>query len=227
MKLNLSKLFILIIFCLLSNSLPNLGREYYYLEINRENNPNSLKQIGTFGTIGLITNDSNTNFFNSSDLEAETSFPGTFLDRSSYNYYDFICRLWNPKNSNIIVLCSMMDNYNLSDTSNFEFFAHSFIYKDYIIEIFAQDELFFQFQQFNERIPFLYSEPQDIYLNSQKDYYELNFRYESTYPEYLALSEKAETNTFTLMNNCYAENKTLVCRVKKESMKNSLPLILH
>ena len=219
MRLNLSKLFILIIFCLLSNSLTELEANYYYLEINRENNPNILKQIGTLGTIGLVTHDSNASFFNSSDLEAETHFPGTFLERPSYNYYYFDCRLWNPKNSNIIVLCSMMDNFNLSNTSNFEFLAHYIRYKDYRIEIRTQEELFFQFQQFNEEIPFLYSEPQDVYLNNPKDYYDLIFKYERGYPVYAVLSAKEEANTFTLLNNCSRKNGNLVFHIKKESLE--------
>ena len=112
----------------------------------------------------------------------------------------------------------MAGNYNLSNTSNFEFLAH-FRYKDYIIEIRTQEELLFQFQQFNEEIPFLYSEPQDVYLNNPNDYYDLNFKYESTYPLHAFLREKEEANTFTLLNNITRKNDNLVFHIKKESLE--------
>ncbi len=98
MRLNFTTLLILIIFSLLSNSLSKLGVEVYHLEINRENNPNLIKKIGTYGTVGLVTNGSNANIFNSSDIEDLTLFKGIFKDRFTGTENNFDCRLWNPKN---------------------------------------------------------------------------------------------------------------------------------
>ena len=218
MRLNFTTLLILIIFSLLSNSLSKLGVEVYHLEINRENNPNLIKKIGTYGTVGLVTNGSNANIFNSSDIEDLTLFKGIFKDRFTGTENNFDCRLWNPKKSNLIVLCSMEDNYNLS-TSSYEFIADPFFYNGYIINITSEENLYIEFEQFYENIPFLYSEQQDIDLNTEKDFYELSFKMESIYPQMLFLSEKEEINTFAPLNNCSTEKNKLFCQVKKEILQ--------
>ena len=218
MRLNNYNLLILIVFSILSISLEKLGENSYYLGINKENNPNTIKQIGNNGTIGLITNDTLQFLFNDTDPEIETNFTGTFYDENG-DSYEFDCRLMNRlKSSNLIVLCTAKD-FLLTSGSHYKFDNATINYRDSNIYISPEEELYFQFEQFNDSIPFIYSDPQYIDLNTSQDYYELNFAIESSEPENLALTEKEEATSFTPMNNCTAIDKELRCQVKRERLE--------
>ena len=218
MRLNYSTLFILIILFILSNCSLKLGLTDCYLGITKENNPNLQKKIGSYVTIGLKTNDTSPDFFNTSDTDEGIFFRGQFIGINSYTINYFTCHLWNPKNSNLVVLCTKDEDFNLTD-SFYEFKVTPFSYKNYHIIISSEANLYFEFQKLDENIPFLYSEPQYIDLSTQKDYYELSFKMESTYPEYFSLTEKEETTSFIHMNNCTIKDYKLFCQVKKEILE--------
>ena len=217
MLLKFCTFLLLIIFSIISNSSAKLGEKYYFLGIDRENNPNRLKQIGSYGTIGLITNDTIPDLFNSSDIEDETRFNASFLDDHSAISYKFNCRLWNPKNSNLVVLCS---NISLPyQRRNLTFYFGSLYYGDNYISIYS-DYVYFEFEQLNEKIPFLYSEPQYINLLALQDYYELRFKFENNYPEEnLTLTEREEAISLATMNNCSSWNKELICLVQRKKIE--------
>ena len=217
MLLKFCTFLLLIIFSIISNSSAKLGEKYYFLGIDRENNPNRLKQIGSYGTIGLITNDTFPYLFNSSDIEDETRFNASFLDDHSAISYKFNCRLWNPKNSNLVVLCS---NISLPyQRRNLTFYFGSLYYGDKYITIYS-DYVYFEFEQLNEKIPFLYSEPQYINLLAEQDYYELRFKFENKYPEEnLTLTEREEAISLATMNNCSSWNKELICLVQRKKIE--------
>ena len=210
---------LLSIFSIISNSSGKLGDNYHFLEINRENNPNRHKLIGSYGTIGLITNDTLSYLFNSSDIEDETRFTGTFRD-DNYTYYDISCRLWNPNNANLIVLCS---NISLpSERVNYNFHTGMLNYKGNYIYIYSEPDFYFQIEQIYETIPFLYSEPQYINLLVQQDSYELIFNTQDSYPENLAITERGDEISFVAMNNCSSWKKELKCFVQRNKIKEIL-----
>ena len=216
MRLNFCIFLLLIIFSIIPNTSGKLGQNYYFLGIDRENNPNRLKQIGSYGTIGLITNDTFLDLFNSSDIEYETRFTGTFQD-DTFQKYDFNCRLWNPQNSNLVVLCS---NISLPSQRRNYTFNYGFIkYRDDNYIYISSNDVYFEFEQFEENIPFIYSEPQYINLLDQQDYYKLSFKIKEYYKINLALTEREEAISFTTMNNCSTWDQELICFVQRKGIE--------
>ena len=109
---NLLMLFLLLLLSAFTTS--ELTRELIRLEINKENNPNSIIKIGQEGTFGLITNIPSKSIFNYSDIEEETKFLAEFYDRDG-KLYNFECRLWAPESMNIVQLCE--SNMNLTNST--------------------------------------------------------------------------------------------------------------
>ena len=105
--LNLLILFLLLLLSAFTTS--ELTREYIRLDINKENNPNSIIKIGQEGTFGLITNIPSKSIFNYSDIEEETKFLAEFHDKDG-ELYNFECRLWAPESMNIVQLCESNKN---------------------------------------------------------------------------------------------------------------------
>ena len=111
---NLLILFLLLLLSAFTTS--ELTREYIRLDINKENNPNSIIKIGQEGTFGLITNIPSKSIFNYSDIEEETKFLAEFYGRD-VELYNFECRLWAPESMNIVQLCE--SNKNLTKITIF------------------------------------------------------------------------------------------------------------
>ena len=98
-----------IIFTLLSLFVFATNQTYIHIEITDQTDPIALKTIGQKGTFGLMTNMENLNsIFNPSEIETQTNFKGNFISQSNKTYL-WNCRLWDPANMNVAVLCTIDD----------------------------------------------------------------------------------------------------------------------
>ena len=84
-------------------------RKVIKLKIQRDDNLNTIL-VGETGTIYFFTNyNDSENIFNISDIEENTKFETTVIDDSK-NKYDVKCRLFEPTNKKIVILCNLDEN---------------------------------------------------------------------------------------------------------------------
>ena len=108
-----------IIFTLLSLFVFATNQTYIHIEITDQTDPIAFKTIGQKGTFGLMTNMENLNsIFNPSEIETQTNFKGNFISQSNKTYL-WNCRLWDPANMNVAVLCTIDDIISKEERKNF------------------------------------------------------------------------------------------------------------
>ena len=159
--------------------------------------------------------DSN-NIFDSSDIEEKTLFRTTItiIAGKKPKIYDISCRLWKPKNRNLIIICQV-DNGNIEGESSFQgFFNESSVnYNDYRVII--TPDIILDFLLKNNTCPFLYSDEHIINVDGNNEYYELNFKIDSYNNEPLFLSN-------TILNylnlQCSIKEKDMICKLEKNKL---------
>ena len=167
--------------------------------------------------ISLLTDYNSEDIFNSSDIEEMSSFKTTIKLDPNNNpiLYDITCRLWHPKDSNIIIICEG-DNDLIYDEELMvqAFFPETiFYYKEYRVIITPNIILSFQIK--NKKCPFLYAEKQFIDVSENDELYELNFKIDIFNNESLFLSNM-DKNYINL--NCSEREKKLICKLEKEKL---------
>ena len=165
----------------------------------------------------LLTNYDSDDIFNSSHSDESTSFKTTITKTSQYNstIYNVTCRLWKPKDMNIIIICEMDNELIFEKESDFQGYFNEtiFYFNDYMIVI--SPDILLTFQIRNKICPFLYAEKQIINLNEDDELYDLKFKIDIYNNEPLLLSNM-ERNYINL--NCSEENKILICKLEKEKL---------
>ena len=122
-------------------------------------------------------NDTETNYFDSSDIEEKTSFTTRIIYSYSFiEYHSTSCRLFKPKKDTLKLLCKITDDIIRGNAAiNIE---NSYTnYKTYSINIYAPSHRFsLTFPKIP--IPFLYADEQSIQIEEDKESYELKFKIE-------------------------------------------------
>ena len=138
------------------------------LTITDQSDPISPKIIGPYGTIALTTDRDNlTSIFNRSDIENKTQFLGYFRDVNR-EYFRWNCRLWDPEDMNVTVLCKIDEQIYRAALNSFRFYFCYFRIDQYTIDIYGFHHSFdIDLKEFN--IPFIYSDSHYIDLDSDKD----------------------------------------------------------
>ena len=186
------------------------------IEIDKANNPNNLKKIGLGGTFGLVTDFSKEDFFNSDDIETRTEFIGKF--KSFNETYDWSCRLWNPKNMNLVLLCTVSDNISKQKDTEFKFEYGFIIYDNYRITL-SSKNFYFRLEIYDSILPFLYSEEQIIYLDNEIDSYNIKIKSFSHEIGKILLTQKEEKTSFITFDDCIQSGDEYTCSLTLEKIE--------
>ena len=187
------------------------------INIEKEDNSNVIK-ICKNRLFYIITDYSDTkaNIFDASDIEMKTYFK----TKLSYNWLrtlilkDINCRLWKPKNGNLIIICQLDDNANINKDLNVYFNDTAFNYNDYRVVIYSNT--FFSMQTENNDCPFIYADKQYLNIIEEIEIYELNFILAEYNNELLFISSDEEI--FINLDNCSIYGKNLNCKISKEKL---------
>ena len=170
------------------------------------------------GIVYFITNydDTESKIFDASNIEEKTQFKTTFTAKSYNTMYDATCRLWKPKNKNLVIICHFDQELNIVDESEIQFNLNDtiFEYNDYKIIIITNDPL--TFQGLKKSCPFIYGDEQIINVREEEQFYKLSFKLEEYNNEPLLLSTL--DLDYINMNTCLKEGASLICDVKKEEI---------
>ena len=166
-------------------------------------------------------NDTETNYFDSSDIEEKTTF-NTPLDYP-YSYKQPCragCRLWKPKNDTLKLICYVSGNFNSEWDVKLQ--NTSFTYKTYQINInppSSSDESFY-LKYLYSAYPFLYSEEQIIKIEENKKTYELIFKMGEYDGSILLIL--FSNNGYLFLDKCFSGGNILKCLIEKEELEEFL-----
>ena len=194
-------------------------RNQLKLLIKEEDNRETIN-IGQKGTLYFITNynDNDTNIFDPTDIEENTKFTSTITDENKNNY-NVNCRLWEPTNEKIVVICGL--NANLNNKNNEILLTGvKFDYKD-DYKIYLKPETSIKINQFDYEIPFIYSDKQTINIPEDKEFYEVQFKYDSYHNDLLYLYDN-QLQYYVALDDCEGNNKKLSCKIPKKQLENYL-----
>ena len=220
MIISLPKIYILLLFV---SSAININID---VRITNETDKYSLKVIGPKGTFALMTDRNNlTEVFNPSEIESLSNFLGTFITKEE-EMVVFPCRLWDPENSNVVVICTANDEiYSIKNSS---VYMYGYLKKgNYALYIYCDDpygpgEYYFTFKIQNFNIPFIYSDQQIINMDSEKESYELKFKADSFLGEKLTLVDKDQSESFTSFDELLLVNNELICNISRKKIEEIL-----
>ena len=170
------------------------------------------RKIGQKGFISFVTNfrDSN-NVFNESDIETLTANKITF---SSINKnYKADCRLWKLKSEEVKLFCKFEENI---DAQRIKLNKFSFTYKDKIIYLVCED--YFDINQSNSNISFLYSDKQEINITENITDYNITFKKEIYNKEHLILYNDDNHNMRSVYLNCSEVSEEIKCSASKDKL---------
>lgn len=187
------------------------------MNINEEKNKNT-RLLGVNGTLYFITDYNDTeNIFSSPDIEENSKFNSTIIDNEK-NQYDVNCRLFNPKNETIVVLCRFkgeLKNENNVITLN----EISFIYNNtYNASISSKTSI--KVNQLNYRIPFIYAGHQLWDLGNSFDF-KFKFKFDS-YNETDILYIHGIQNDYMVLEGCTTNKNELTCKTNGNKIQEIL-----
>ena len=215
MEINFKIIFILLFIIPFITSIDSIN-----IKITNQTDLSRLKTIGPEGTFGLITNLESLNFiYDQSDLEPLTIFEGAFMDKERGKKYNWICRLWDPKNMNVVVLCTVDNTIIEASDKYFTLVYGSIEVGEYSIIVSCNEEYYFEIDMKPFPIPFIYSEPQEIDLDSEKDSFQLRFKHDSFKGEKLAIVEKSKVESFTDCDRILSSNNGLLCTISRKKIE--------
>ena len=193
-----------------------------YTNINSNRDTRLIDRNGVF-YLGTSHNDTRYNIFDSSDIEQKTMFKINMAAYSNSIFNQIIvgvnCRLWEPKNKNLILICKTNEDLNTKLSSPFKayFYEAYFYYNDYRVVITSSvSSERFSFKNANTYCPFLYADELNINLIEFDNSYELRFKVESYNNEPLLLYN-GDKNYISL-DNCKKNSKVLICKIDKEKL---------
>ena len=164
-------------------------------------------------------NDTETNYFDPSDIEEKTSSTTNIV----YTYYrtekhKTKCRLWKPKKDTLKLLCHIIDNITHGDSSTY-LESFNINYKSYEISVLASQSPKMILTYKREWVPFLYADEQIIQIDEEKESYELRFKCAEYTNEDLYLYSN---DAYLYLNNCSKNEMNLICGIKKEEIEERL-----
>ena len=193
--------------------MPNKTLEMNIVDSDNQN----VITIGKNGVIDLVVNyTDNGNIFNGS-LESFT-FLGRFSDTKQI--YEAECRLFNPLNSKLRILCKLNENLpkGLQKISVREI---HFVYNNLMVSVISKAENI-QVKQLDSSFSFLYSDKQKIEINDQNEKYTLSFKH-IDYDQKPLILYKNEMR-FIKLDNCRKDNNEIKCEVNKSNLLSILSL---
>ena len=145
------------------------------LSIKEDNNKNHIN-VGNDKRVFALTSNYNDKEWNIFNNDENINFNGVLKDINDSNIqYNINCSLWKPNDDYMRLICNLNDDLTNS-TQMLILNRTSFEHNNYII-IIEQDQAL-QYNQYNEVIPFLYSDKQIINMNNYTTFYELKFKYD-------------------------------------------------
>ena len=192
----------------------------YIIEINIKKEYNmKVIQKGKNGPIILITDYfDEENIFNNYDIKEDTDFTSTIIDNYK-NSYEVSCKFWNQKEDNLRIICYLKNGSLKDNNADILLENIKFEYNNSNITIRQSD--YIEVEQLEYDIPFLYSEPQNININNNDNFYYLNFTIESYENELLYIYGQSNNN-YAILDSCEKEGKILTCEIKKEKLEETL-----
>ena len=162
----------------------------------------------------LDFNDSETNIFDSSDIEEKTNFE-TIISVDDTNQINVNCKLWKPIDEKLNMFCKLRGNLTYGEHS-FNLTSYSFKYDNKKFNIIQNGSL--SLFQLDERLPFLYSSKQMLNINENTNTYYLKFKIGEYNNEYLMIpaDTKREFGSIILLDECFVEGKELKCKLEKD-----------
>ena len=187
------------------------------MNINEEMNKNT-RLLGVDGTLYFITDYIDTeNIFSSPDIEENSKFKGTIIDEKE-NQYEVNCRLFNPKEENIVVLCRLEGNLK-NENNLITLNEISFIYNEtYNVAISSKTSI--KVNQLNYRIPFIYGEKQIWDLDNIFEF-KFKFKFDS-YNESDIIYIHGIQNDYMVLDDCKINKNELTCKMNTYKMKEIL-----
>ena len=182
--------------------------------------------IGTKGIIIFITdyNDNEKDIFKNKNVESIQFKTQIYIN---YYYYDANCRLWNPVDENLRIICNVNVKYSYASEVSVRFVEYRLTQDKYTFYISQAETQRGQFIDYD--LALLYSERQIINIEDNKDSYNLKFKVESYNNEIIGLCKTREpyssrnyTTTFAVMDSCQLNNKELNCKISKSKLEEIL-----
>ena len=187
------------------------------LRVNNQTDLNHVKTVGFRGAFALVTDTMNSSIFNRSDIEDE---------EVSLEFFDYdggsnslICKFWNPEGMNIAFICSISTEMYYHTNPYFYLGDGYFQKGDITIFIKGDPDYYFQIEAKHLTIPFIYSEPQKINLDEDKEKYDLKFKVASFQGEKLALVDKLDNYSITDFDQVIFKENEIICSIKKEKIE--------
>ena len=180
------------------------------------------KFVGEKGVIFFVTdyNDTEENIFYKDNIEERTKFETILIDNLNKEY-NVTCRLWKPTNDNIRIFCDLKEDLT-NKATYINFNSASFIYRyEYNITIISEAENM-SVELIKGNAPFLYSDTQEIYVQKEKDEYNLKFDIGKYNNEVLVLADLKNDFSKIIINNCQPKGKELTCLIKRTQIEDLL-----
>ena len=178
------------------------------------------RKIGQNGTIAFITdyNDTQKQYLKISDLEEKSKFETKLIDEFQREH-NVTCRLWNPINENIVILCNLRENLTIG-SHTLKLSDMIFFCDDYNISIYSKTPV--KVERFDYDIPFIYSDEQIINIKDDINIYELKFKYGYYNKNILYLSGNSYLSSNFILGNCKSESNEIICYLSKNKLESIL-----
>ena len=197
---------------------PDEEQKKFDMEIIKGEEINEVK-IGDKGILYFFTDysDKIKEIFNPSDIEEKTKFETKIVDENNKEH-KVNCRLYNTIESKIGIICKLENILEIGN-HKIKLIGRDINYKDYQFSI--KSNIYIDVKQFNCHIPFLFSIPQNININKNKETYELKFKSESyENNDILYIRRDSKNENYLLLDNCKNENNEVKCQITKEKIES-------
>ena len=190
------------------------------MRITLENNKEE-KEIGEKGVLVFITdyNDEAKQIFNGTDwTEENIEFEAKIRDENN-NEYNTKCKLWEPDNDNIRIICKLEENLKQREQNIIlEGISYDYEKKNKTIIITQIESI--KVKQLDYPIPFLFSNEQSIEINKENENGTLKFIVESYNNDILYIY--GENENYAILDECGINGKFLECELSLEAIDKFL-----
>ena len=192
----------------------------------RDNDNIGSYYVGEKGMLFFIGDysDSETKIFTPSGIEEKIVFNTSVTDEN-YNNYDVTCKLWQPLNEKIRIICKLYKNIIVEGYYTYiKLNSASTMFNNKMISIISEMSLeSYYLRVYNIPIPFVYAGKQEINVEDGKNIYELKFKIGEYNNELLVLMYP-DTNRYSnlLLEKCQINNEYLICELTKEQIEEKL-----
>ena len=192
----------------------------------RDNDNIGSYYVGEKGMLFFIGDysDSETKIFTPSGIEEKIVFNTSVTDEN-YNNYDVTCKLWQPLNEKIRIICKLYKNIIVDGYYTYiKLNSASTMFNNKMISIISEMSLeSYYLRVYNVPIPFVYAGKQEINVEDGKNIYELKFKIGEYNNELLVLMYP-DTNRYSnlLLEKCQINNEYLICELTKEQIEEKL-----